>query len=210
MLNANRFHYIATSPREGCGTWSPGWIFRRVGCYGDGRCAEGTRKSGVAAKTAAHAGFFLNYPILGIGLNGDHCLCFNCAELPRSKRILKPPDTAIRWFFLLGACRVRCSAPEGADTVTVRQSPRRLVQQQQNACTTTHTLLATLSCRLPRGFAADSSIGYPQVACDRNCKQNDCALRQPSSGTMPQLHRAPRGGTLSRASCKRRVHPLSI
>ena len=162
-----------------------------------------------ADKTAAHAGFFPNYPILGIGLNGDHCLSFNCAELPRSKRILEATGYRYPVAFSMGACRAL--APPA----------RRSRHRNQQLALLLSSIAATAvraplpqrryhpSCRLPRRFAAGSTTDYPQVACDRNCKQNACALRQPSAGTMPQLHRAPRGWSLSRASCNRRVHPLS-
>ncbi|CAJ0686899.1 hypothetical protein R11007_00787 [Ralstonia holmesii] len=209
-LNANRFHYNATTRVTGCGTRSPGWIFRRTGCYGVGRCAEGTRATGALAKTAAHAGFFLNYPILGIGLNGDHCLSFNCAELPRSKRILEATGYRYPVAFSIGICPVGRSAPKTADAMTAgsQRLRSRVAATVLRAPHRTHGYDA--SCRLPRRFAAGSPTDYPQVACDRNCKQNARALRQPSAGTMPQLHRAPEGWSLSRASCNRRVHSLSI
>ena len=83
------------------------------------RCAEGTREGAGADKTAAHAGFFPNYPILGIGLNGDHCLSFNCAELPRSKRILEATGYRYPVAFSMGACRALAPPPpDAAGTVT--------------------------------------------------------------------------------------------
>lgn len=171
-------------------------------------CRKHTRKA-QGGETRCHAGFFPNYPILGIGLNGGHCLSFNCAELPRSKRILEATGYRYPVAFSMGACRAQTSRA------------RRCRHRDHELALLLSGIAATgvgaplcqhryhLSCRLPRRFAARSPTDYPQVACDRNCKQNACALRQPSAGTMPQLHRAPRGWSLSRASCNRRVHSLS-
>ena len=74
-------------------------------------CRKHSRKAW-GPKTAARAGFLLNYPILGIGLNGDHCLCFNCAELPRSKRILEATGYRYPVAFSMGACRVKATFAE--------------------------------------------------------------------------------------------------
>lgn len=66
-----------------------------------------------AAKFAAHARFFPNYPILGIGLTGDHCLFFNCAELPRSKRILEATGYRYPVAFSMGARPLRAAFAQG-------------------------------------------------------------------------------------------------
>lgn len=71
-------------------------------------CRKHTRKA-QGGETRCHAGFFPNYPILGIGLNGGHCLSFNCAELPRSKRILEATGYRYPVAFSMGACRAQTS-----------------------------------------------------------------------------------------------------
>jgi len=172
------------------------------------RCAESTEREG-ARKTAAGAGFFPNYPILGIGRVEVIAYASTALNFPVQSVFLKPPGTAIRWLFLLAPakCRrfARCvPAPQPVITMGNPGRRQRWFEHRDRA------RYCHPSCGLWRRFAAGSPTDYPQVACDRNCKQNACALRQPSSGTMPQLHRAPRIRSLSRASCNRRVHSLSI
>jgi len=85
---------------------------RRDGYFGGrvnaeaGRCAEGTQERRSAWKTFANAGFPPNYPILGIGVGGNHCLCFKRAELPRSKRILEATGYRYPVAFSIGARQV--------------------------------------------------------------------------------------------------------
>ena len=86
-------------------------------------CRKHTRKA-QGGETRCHAGFFPNYPILGIGLNGGHCLSFNCAELPRSKRILEATGYRYPVAFSMGACPAQRPAPNGADPAAAERALR--------------------------------------------------------------------------------------
>lgn len=136
---------------------------------------------------------FTKLPYPGYWPDRGACLSFNCAELPRSKRILEA--TGYRYPVAFSIC-----APCAAACIKARRpcAIERALQSTK-APTTVVPAPHCIHCHHPsrglrRRFAAGSPTDYPQVACDRNCKQNACALRQPSAGTMPQLHRAPRDG----------------
>lgn len=155
-------------------------------------CGRHMRKER-ATKSAAHAGFFPNYPILGIGLTEGLAYPSSALNFPVQSVFLKPPDTAIRWLFLWA----RAPRSHLLQAVPMLQPWTCIALRQGSGNDSSRA--TCIPCHhpsrgLPRRFAAGSTTDYPQVACDRNCKQNACALRQPSAGTMPQLHRAPRDG----------------
>lgn len=130
-LNANRFHYNATSRVTGCGTGPREWIFRRRGCYRAAALCRKHTQRGKSDKTAAHAGFLPNYPILGIGLTGGLAYSSTALNFPVQSVFLKPPDTAIRWLFLFArrARRPASSCADRAPSSVHCSRPRR--QQRQ-------------------------------------------------------------------------------
>jgi hypothetical protein len=60
-----------------------------------------------ARKTAAGAGFFPNYPILGIGRVEVIAYASTALNFPVQSVFFKPPGTAIRWLFLLAPAKCR-------------------------------------------------------------------------------------------------------